>query len=82
MSLPRTEATAIRKATGYTPSQWTRKLNQAYGEAKRRHDGDSLTIYGDVSDMLDILEGWEPMPAGVNELARQLDGLIMKVRTA
>jgi hypothetical protein len=36
------------------------RLTYLYDEAKARHDGASLTIYQDVSDMLDRLEGDAP----------------------
>lgn len=78
MSLLRAEAIVIRRQTGYTPSAWARKLDSLYRAAKRRAGGRSLTIYGRVSAMLDILEGIEPAPqdfdlgAELNNLAGDL----------
>lgn len=45
---------------------WSERLMRLYDEAKERHDGNSLSIYGEVSALCDQLEELEPTPAGVD----------------
>ncbi len=79
MPMNRPEAIALRQATTYPPSEWKRILNRHYSAAKRRHGGQSLTIYGKVTIMLDYLDGWEEIPKGF-DLARELNDLAAELR--
>lgn len=76
--------TPLRTATGYTRSEWARKLQVLYNDAKRRHDGNSLSIYGRVGAMLDRLDG--PLPDEESDafdaLARELNDLAGDLRRA
>lgn len=74
-------AIEIRKQTGYTPSAWGRKLKSLYSDLKRRHNGRAERLYGEVSDMLDVLEGLDPIPADV-DLAIELNRLASRLREA
>lgn len=68
--------------TGYSPSAWSTKLMTLYNQAKRRHGGNSLTIYRDVSDLLDLLDNVEQFdtPLTRSSLAEQLDNLAGRLR--
>lgn len=48
-------------------------------EAKRRRRGSSLTIYGEVSNALDVLDGFVVQPP---EFARHLNDLADRLRRA
>lgn len=74
----RTIFPGLRAKTGFTATQWNQRITRLYNEAKRRNGGNSLTIYGEVSEMADILEGIMPPPPNydiaieLNELAGRL----------
>lgn len=60
---------------------WSRRLTKLYNEAKRRHGGQSLSIYGDVTRLLDYLEDVEPVPEGL-DLLQECDNLASRLRSA
>lgn len=60
---------------------WAERLTELYDEAKARHNGMSLTIYGEVSQMLDYLEGIEDVPEGF-DLFQECDNLASRLHRA
>lgn len=77
--MPRTLFPGLRASTGFNASQWNQRITKLYGEAKRRNGGNSLTIYGEVTEMLDILEGVMPPPADY-DIGRELNELAGRLR--
>ena len=69
----------IRAQTGFTKSEWARRLNSLYNAAKRRNGGNSLNIYFEVNQLLDYLEGYEDVPSGF-DLGRECDHLAGELR--
>lgn len=59
---------------------WIERLMELYDEAKARHDGNSLTIYQEVIDLIDYLEGVEDIPEGF-DLYQECDNLASRLHT-
>ena len=57
---------------------WAKRLTNLYDSAKRRNGGLSLSIYQDVTDLLDYLEGEEEIPEGF-DLAQACDNLASRL---
>jgi len=58
---------------------WKRRLRANYDGAKRRNGGQSLNIYVEVAALLDMLDGYDPVPAGI-DLQAECDNLCAKLR--
>lgn len=71
----------LKAQTGFTASEWAARLNSLYNAAKRRNGGNSLSIYGRVSEMGDYLAGWEELPEHY-DLGAELNNLAGELRRA
>jgi hypothetical protein len=58
---------------------WLERLPRLYDTAKARHGGNSLTIYEEVSTLLDYLDGSEDMPDGF-DIFQECDNLASRLR--
>lgn len=57
---------------------WLERLPELYDEAKERSGGNSLTIYGEVSQLLDYLDGTDEIPDGF-DLFQECDNLASRL---
>jgi hypothetical protein len=57
---------------------WLERLPELYDAAKARHGGDSLTIYEEVTTLLDYLDGSEDVPDGF-DLFQECDNLASRL---
>lgn len=57
---------------------WSVRLMELYDDAKKRNSGNSLTIYQEVIDLLDYLDGTEEVPQGF-DLFQECDNLASRL---
>jgi len=59
---------------------WAERLQELYDEAKVRHRGQSLPIFGDVLTLMNYLDGFDDVPQGL-DLSAECDALACKLRS-
>lgn len=57
---------------------WVERIEELYDAAKERNNGNSLSIYGEVSTIIGYLEGDEELPQGF-DLFQECDNLASRL---
>lgn len=60
---------------------WIERIEELYDAAKKRHNGNSLSIYGEVATIISYLEGDEDTPEGF-DLFQECDNLASRLHRA